>query len=89
MRRMRTYAVSTMCVIHLHHLVDAVVIDLGVMAHHTSMLWKICFLSQLISLSFCWEIHMLRAGCFVIRESLLGLMAVWTLLLIAWALFER
>jgi hypothetical protein len=34
-----------------------------------SMLWKICFLSQLISLSFCWGIHMLRAGCFVIRES--------------------
>ena len=32
---------------------------------------------------------MLRAGCFVIREFVLGLMAVWTLLLIAWALFER
>ena len=32
---------------------------------------------------------MLRAGCFVIRRIVLGLMAVWTLLLIVWALFER
>ena len=32
---------------------------------------------------------MLRAGCFGDPRIVLGLMAVWTLLLIAWALFER